>query len=88
MWAAPLGAFGAIAFHRRKIRPRIAGVARKAGRRVLRDLHILHRVVFGPIAAFCGFSLLKLIRYVWEELLVCCGDDIIGDSTSADHHQA
>jgi aerobic C4-dicarboxylate transport protein len=28
-------------------------------------------VVFGPIAAFCGFSLLKLIRYIWEELLVC-----------------
>ena len=27
--------------------------------------------MFGPIAAFCGTSLLKLIRYIWEELLVC-----------------
>jgi len=36
-------------------------------------------VVFGPIAAFCGFSLLRsLIRYVWEELPGLRGDDIIG----------
>lgn len=28
-------------------------------------------VVFTPIAALCGVSLLKLVRYIWEELLVC-----------------
>jgi aerobic C4-dicarboxylate transport protein len=26
--------------------------------------------VLGPIAWFCGFSLLKLMRYIWEELLI------------------
>jgi aerobic C4-dicarboxylate transport protein len=26
--------------------------------------------VLGPIAYFCGFSLLKLLRYIWEELLI------------------
>src|SRR6202012_5814520 len=25
----------------------------------------------GPVARFCGFSLLKLIRYIKEELLIC-----------------
>ncbi len=28
-------------------------------------------VALGPVARLCGFSLLKLIRYIWEELLIC-----------------
>jgi aerobic C4-dicarboxylate transport protein len=70
MWAAPLGAFGAIAF--------------TVGRFGLGSLQSLGWLlggfylaclifVFGvlaPIAYFCGFSLLKLLRYIWEELLI------------------
>jgi aerobic C4-dicarboxylate transport protein len=70
MWAAPLGAFGAIAF--------------TVGRFGLGSLQSLGWLlggfyvscfvfvfgVLGPIAHFCGFSLLKLLRYIWEELLI------------------
>jgi aerobic C4-dicarboxylate transport protein len=70
MWAAPLGAFGAIAF--------------TVGRFGLGSLQSLGWLlggfyltclifVFGvlaPIARFCGFSLLKLLHYIWEELLI------------------
>jgi aerobic C4-dicarboxylate transport protein len=70
MWAAPIGAFGAIAF--------------TVGRFGLGSLQALGWLlggfyltclififgVLGPIAWFCGFSLLKLMRYIWEELLI------------------
>jgi aerobic C4-dicarboxylate transport protein len=70
MWAAPLGAFGAIAF--------------TVGRFGLGSLQSLGWLlggfyatclifvfgVLGPIAHLCGFSLLALMRYLWEELLI------------------
>jgi aerobic C4-dicarboxylate transport protein len=71
MWAAPIGAFGAIAFTVVKF-----GVGSLASLGKLLACFYLTCVVFiivalGPVARFCGFSLLKLIRYIWGELLIC-----------------
>jgi aerobic C4-dicarboxylate transport protein len=71
MWAAPIGAFGAIAFTVGKF-----GVGSLASLGKLLACFYLTCVVFiivalGPVARFCGFSLLKLIRYIWGELLIC-----------------
>jgi aerobic C4-dicarboxylate transport protein len=71
MWAAPIGAFGAIAFTVGKF-----GVGSLASLGKLLGGFYLTCIVFVvvgflPVAMLCGFSLLKLIRYVWEELLVC-----------------
>jgi aerobic C4-dicarboxylate transport protein len=71
MWAAPLGAFGAIAFTVAKFGlGSLASLGKLVGGFYVICIFFIV-VVFGPIAAFCGFSLLKLIRYIWEELLVC-----------------
>ena len=71
MWAAPLGAFGAIAFTVAKFGlGSLASLGKLVGGFYATCIFFI-AVVFGPIAAFCGFSLLKLIRYIWEELLVC-----------------
>jgi aerobic C4-dicarboxylate transport protein len=71
MWAAPLGAFGAIAFTVGKFGlGSLASLGKLVGGFYVTCLFFV-LVVFGPIAAFCGTSLLKLIRYIWEELLVC-----------------
>jgi aerobic C4-dicarboxylate transport protein len=71
MWAAPLGAFGAIAFTVAKFGlGSLASLGKLVGGFYLTCIFFI-AVVFGPIAALCGFSLLKLIRYIWEELLVC-----------------
>lgn len=71
MWAAPLGAFGAIAFTVGKFGVGSLSSLGKliGGFYVTCIIFIL--LVLGPVAAFCGFNLLKLIRYIWEELLVC-----------------
>jgi len=71
MWAAPIGAFGAIAFTVGKF-----GIGSLASLGKLLAEFYLTCVVFvivalAPVARFCGFSLLKLIRYIWEELLIC-----------------
>src|ERR1700757_2969294 len=71
MWAAPIGAFGAIAFTVGKF-----GVGSLASLGKLLVCFYLTCVVFiivalGAVARFCGFSLLKLIRYIWGELLIC-----------------
>jgi aerobic C4-dicarboxylate transport protein len=71
MWAAPIGAFGAIAFTVGKF-----GVGSLASLGKLLACFYLTCVVFiivalGPVARLCGFSLLKLIRYIWGELLIC-----------------
>jgi aerobic C4-dicarboxylate transport protein len=71
MWAAPLGAFGAIAFTVGKF-----GVGSLAFLGKLLGEFYLTCVIFvivalGPVAWFCGISLIKLIRYIWEELLIC-----------------
>jgi aerobic C4-dicarboxylate transport protein len=71
MWAAPLGAFGAIAFTVGKF-----GVGSLASLGKLIGEFYLTCVIFvvvalGPIAWLCGVGLIKLIRYIWEELLIC-----------------
>jgi aerobic C4-dicarboxylate transport protein len=71
MWAAPIGAFGAIAFTVGKF-----GVGSLASLGKLLAGFYLTCVIFiivalGPVARLCGISLLKLIRYLWEELLIC-----------------
>jgi aerobic C4-dicarboxylate transport protein len=70
MWAAPLGAFGAIAFTVGKFG---AGSLLSLGK-LLGGFYLTCLVfvfgVLGPVCAWCGFSLLKLIRYIREELLI------------------
>jgi aerobic C4-dicarboxylate transport protein len=70
MWAAPLGAFGAIAFTVGKFG---AGSLLSLGK-LLGGFYVTCLVfIFGvlwPIAHLCGFSLIKLIRYIREELLI------------------
>src|SRR3954470_15322395 len=71
MWAAPLGAFGAIAFTVGKF-----GIASLSSLgQLIGGFYVVCivfiAVVLGPIAALTGFSLWKLIRYIRDELLVC-----------------
>jgi aerobic C4-dicarboxylate transport protein len=71
MRVAPIGAFGAITFTVGKF-----GVGSLASLGKLLGGFYLTCVIFvivalGPVARLCGISLLKLIRYVWEELLIC-----------------
>jgi aerobic C4-dicarboxylate transport protein len=71
MWAAPIGAFGAIAFTIGKFGlGSLASLGKLLGGFYATCL-IFIAVVLGPIAAFAGFSLWKLIRYIRDELLVC-----------------
>ncbi|WP_315832038.1 C4-dicarboxylate transporter DctA [Bradyrhizobium prioriisuperbiae] len=71
MWAAPLGAFGAIAFTVGKFGVgSLSSLGKLIGGFYVTCI-IFIALVLGPVAAFCGFNLLKLIRYIWEELLVC-----------------
>jgi aerobic C4-dicarboxylate transport protein len=70
MWAAPIGAFGAIAFTVGKF-----GTASlfSLGQLLISFYLTCLIFVFGvlwPIAYWCGFSLLKFIRYIREELLI------------------
>ncbi|MDE2363273.1 MAG: C4-dicarboxylate transporter DctA [Hyphomicrobiales bacterium] len=70
MWAAPLGALGAIAFTVGKFG---AGSLVSLGKLLL--CFYLTCLVFvfgvlGPIARLAGFSILKLIRYLGEEMLI------------------
>jgi aerobic C4-dicarboxylate transport protein len=70
MWAAPLGAFGAIAFTVGKFG---AGSLLSLGK-LLGGFYLTCLIfvfgVLGPVCALAGFSLLKLIRYIREELLI------------------
>jgi aerobic C4-dicarboxylate transport protein len=71
MWAAPVGAFGAIAFTVGKF-----GVGSLASLGKLLAGFYLTCVIFaivalGPVARLCGISLFKLVRYIREELLIC-----------------
>jgi len=70
MWAAPIGAFGAIAFTVGKFG---AGSLLSLGYLLVTFYITCLIFIFGvlwPICHGCGFSLLKLIRYIWEELLI------------------
>ena len=70
MWAAPIGAFGAIAFTVGKFG---AGSLLSLGKLIV-SFYITCLVfifaVLWPISRWCGFSLLKFIRYIREELLI------------------
>lgn len=70
MWTAPIGAFGAIAFTVGKFG---AGSLLSLGK-LLAGFYVICLIfIFGvlwPVAAWCGFSLFKLIRYIREELLI------------------
>jgi aerobic C4-dicarboxylate transport protein len=71
MWAAPLGAFGAIAFTVGKFG---VGSLASLGKLILGfylTCVVFIAVAFAPLSRLCGFSLLKLIRYIKEELLIC-----------------
>lgn len=71
MRAAPLGAFGAIAFTLGKFGPgSISSLGKLLGGFYITCL-IFIVVVLGPVAALCRVNLFKLIRYLWEEVLVC-----------------
>jgi aerobic C4-dicarboxylate transport protein len=71
MWAAPIGAFGAIAFTIGKFGlGSLASLGKLLGGFYLTCI-IFITIVLGPIARLCGFSLWKLIRYIRDELLVC-----------------
>ena len=70
MWAAPIGAFGAIAFTVGKFG---AGSLLSLGHLLITFYVTCLIFIFGvlwPICHLCGFSLPKLIRYIWEELLI------------------
>jgi aerobic C4-dicarboxylate transport protein len=70
MWAAPIGAFGAIAFTVGKFG---AGSLVSLGK-LLGGFYVTCLIfIFGvlwPIARWSGFSLFQLIRYIREELLI------------------
>ena len=71
MWAAPLGAFGAIAFTIGKFGlGSLASLGRLLGGFYVTCI-IFIVVILGPISRLCGFSLWKLVRYIRDELLVC-----------------
>ena len=70
MWTAPIGAFGAIAFTVGKF-----GIGSLTSLGMLLAGFYLTCLIFvfgvlWPIAHWCGFSLIKLLRYIWEELLI------------------
>ncbi|QJE02802.1 C4-dicarboxylate transporter DctA [Massilia forsythiae] len=71
MWAAPIGAFGAIAFTVGKYG---AGALLSLGN-LLVCFYVTCLIfifgILGPIARLSGFSLFKLMRYLREEILVC-----------------
>jgi aerobic C4-dicarboxylate transport protein len=71
MWAAPLGAFGAIAFTVGKYG---AGALLSLGNLLICfyvTCLIFIFAILGPIARLSGFSLFKLMRFLREEILVC-----------------
>jgi aerobic C4-dicarboxylate transport protein len=70
MWAAPIGAFGAIAFTVGKFG---AGSLLSLGKLIVTfyaTCLIFIFLILWPIAHWCGFSLLRFIRYIREELLI------------------
>ena len=70
MWAAPIGAFGAIAFTVGKFG---TGSLFSLGKLIVTfyiTCLIFIFVVLWPIAHWCGVNLLKFIRYIREELLI------------------
>jgi len=70
MWAAPLGAFGAIAFTVGKFGAgSLVSLGKLVGGFYVTCLIFAFGVLW-PVAHLCGFSIFKLIRYIREELLI------------------
>ena len=70
MWAAPIGAFGAIAFTVGKFGAgSLVSLGKLLGGFYATCLIFLFGVLW-PVAAWCGFSIFRLIRYIREELLI------------------
>lgn len=70
MWAAPLGAFGAIAFTVGKFgASSLVSLGKLIGVFYVTCLIFVFGILW-PIAAWCGFSLFKLIGYIREEVLI------------------
>src|SRR5208282_5545559 len=70
MWAAPIGAFGAMAFTVGKFG---TGSLFSLGKLLASFYMTCLIFIFGvlwPISHWCGFSLLRFIRYIREELLI------------------
>jgi aerobic C4-dicarboxylate transport protein len=70
MWAAPIGAFGAIAFTVGKFG---TGSLFSLGKLLISFYITCLIFIFGvlwPISHWCGVSLIKFIRYIREELLI------------------
>ncbi len=73
MRAAPLGAFGAIAFTIGKFGlESLVNLAWLVGSFYITSI-LFVVVILGAVARFCGFSVLKLIRYLKAELLLVLG---------------
>ena len=73
MKAAPLGAFGAIAFTIGKFGiESLVNLAWLVGTFYLTSIFFVV-VILGAVARFCNFSILKLIRYLKAELLLVLG---------------
>ena len=88
MWTAPIGAFGAIAFTVGKFG---VGSLASLGKLILGfylTCVVFIAVGFAPLARLCGFSLLKLIRYIKEELLDLHRHHVVRDGAAAHHGQA
>lgn len=71
MWASPVGAFGAMAFSIGKF-----GIGSTVPlMKFMGEFYVTCLVIFCaiaiPVAAICGFSLLKLLRYFRDEILLC-----------------
>jgi aerobic C4-dicarboxylate transport protein len=70
MWAAPLGAFGAMAFTVGKFGTgSLVSLGKLLGGFYVTCLIFIFGVLW-PVAHWCGFSIFKLIRYIREELLL------------------
>ena len=73
MRAAPIGAFGAIAFTIGKYGLEVlSNLAWLVGSFYITSL-LFVLVILGAVCRFCGFSILKLIRYLKAELLLVLG---------------
>jgi aerobic C4-dicarboxylate transport protein len=73
MYAAPLGAFGAMAFTIGKYGPSALGNLLNLIATFYVTSLLFALVVLGAIAALAGFSILNFVRYIKDELLIVLG---------------